>query len=117
MTPPLDIAAAPRPAGFRYSPMFPLGEDVTPYRKLDIGGVSTIEVEGKRVLKVAPAALEQLAFAACRDVSHLLRPAHLQQLARILDDPEASANDRFVALDLLKNANISSGLRAMRKKR
>ena len=109
MTPPLDIAAAPRPAGFRYSPMFPLGEDVTPYRKLDIGGVSTIEVEGKRVLKVAPAALEQLAFAACRDVSHLLRPAHLQQLARILGDPEASANDRFVALDLLKNANISAG--------
>ena len=109
MTPPLDIAAAPRPAGFRYSPMFPLGEDVTPYRKLDIGGVSTIDVEGKRVLKVAPAALEQLAFAACRDVSHLLRPAHLQQLARILDDPEASANDRFVALDLLKNANISAG--------
>ncbi|MBR0655709.1 fumarate hydratase [Plastoroseomonas arctica] len=109
MTPPLDTAAAPRPAGFRYSPMFPLGEDTTPYRKLDIGGVSTIEVEGKRVLKVTPAALEQLAFAACREVSHLLRPAHLQQLARILDDPEASANDRFVALDLLKNANIAAG--------
>ncbi|MES2712584.1 MAG: fumarate hydratase [Pseudomonadota bacterium] len=109
MTPPLDAAATPRPAGFRYSPMFPLAEDSTPYRKLDVGGVSTIEVEGKRVLKVSPQALEQLAFAACKEVSHLLRPAHLKQLARILDDPEASANDRFVALDLLKNANIAAG--------
>jgi fumarate hydratase class I len=109
MTPPLDAAAAPRPAGFRYSPMFPLGEDPTLYRKLDIAGLSTIEVEGKRVLKVAPEVLEQLAFTACREVSHLLRPAHLQQLAKILDDPEASANDRFVALDLLKNANIAAG--------
>ena len=61
------------------------------------------------MLKVSPKALEQLAFQACRDVSHLLRPGHLQQLANILKDPEASANDRFVALDLLKNASIAAG--------
>ncbi|TDH60555.1 fumarate hydratase [Dankookia rubra] len=89
--------------------MFPLAEDTTPYRRLPIGGVSTIEVEGRTVLKVSPEALEQLAFQACRDVSHLLRPGHLQQLANILKDPEASANDRFVALDLLKNASIAAG--------
>lgn len=111
MTPPLDSAeAAPaRPANFLYSPMFPLGEDKTPWRKLPIEGVSTIQVEGKTVLKIAPKVLEELAFAACKDVSHLLRPGHLQQLAKILKDPEASANDRFVALDLLKNANIAAG--------
>ena len=111
MTPPLDAAeAAPaRPANFLYSPMFPLGEDKTPWRKLPIEGVSTIQVEGKTVLKIAPKVLEELAFAACKDVSHLLRPGHLQQLANILKDPEASANDRFVALDLLKNANIAAG--------
>ena len=111
MTPPLDAAeAAPvRPANFLYSPMFPLGEDKTPYRRLPIEGVSTIQVEGKTVLKIPPKVLEELAFAACKDVSHLLRPGHLQQLANILKDPEASANDRFVALDLLKNANIAAG--------
>jgi fumarate hydratase class I len=110
MTPPLDAAAAPaRPEGFLYSPMFPLGADATPYRKLDIGGVSVVEVDGKRVLKVKPEALTELTFQACKDVSHLLRPGHLQQLANILKDPEASANDRFVALDLLKNANIAAG--------
>ena len=118
MTAPLDAAShatgpaagpAGRPQGFTYSPMYPLGADATPWRKLDIAGVSTVEVEGKRVLKVTPEALEQLAFAACRDVSHLLRPGHLEQLAKILKDPEATANDRFVALDLLKNASIAAG--------
>ena len=110
MTPPLDTAAAPaRPENFRFTPMFPLGEDATPYRKLDIGGVSTLSVGGRRVLTVRPEALEQLALAAVKDASHLLRPGHLQQLADILKDPEASANDRFVALDLLKNANIAAG--------
>ncbi|MFC0407497.1 fumarate hydratase [Roseomonas elaeocarpi] len=98
-----------RSKDFRYSPTFPLGEDTTPYRRLPIEGLRTIEVEGKRVLKVPTTVLEQLAFEACREVSHLLRPYHLQQLRRILDDPEASANDRFVALDLLKNANIAAG--------
>ena len=87
-----------RSEGFLFSPMFPLAEDTTPYRKLDIEGVSTLEVEGKKILRIRPEALEQLAFQACRDVSHLLRPGHLQQLSNILKDPEASANDRFVAL-------------------
>ncbi len=101
--------APARPANFLYSPMFPLGEDPTPYRKLDIPGVSTITVEGRTVLKIAPDALSQLTFAAIHEVNHLLRPAHLAQLAKILDDPEASSNDRFVALDLLKNASIAAG--------
>ena len=110
----LDTDAAPvvdstTTKRFDYSPMFPLGEDPTPYRRLPIEGVRVIEVEGRRVLSVPPRVLEELAFAACRDVSHLLRPGHLQQLANILQDPEASANDRFVALDLLKNANIAAG--------
>jgi fumarate hydratase class I len=104
---PLD--APPRPEGFRYSPMFPLGPDATPWRKLDIPGVSTLVVDDRTVVKVTPAALEALAFQACKEVSHLLRPGHLQQLANILKDPEASPNDRFVALDLLKNANIAAG--------
>ncbi|MCK8783437.1 fumarate hydratase [Roseomonas sp. NAR14] len=89
--------------------MFPLGEDTTPYRKLDILGVSTAGCDGKTVVKVTSEALAELAFQAFRDVSHLLRPGHLAQLRKILDDPEASANDRFVALDLLKNANIAAG--------
>ncbi len=112
MNAPLDLDHAPaptRPAGFAYSPMFPLGADTTPWRKLDIAGVSTVQCDGRTILKVTPGALEQLAFAACREVSHLLRPGHLAQLAAILKDPEASANDRFVALDLLKNANIAAG--------
>jgi fumarate hydratase, class I len=89
--------------------MFPSGADTTPWRKLPIEGVRTISVEGKTVLRIAPEALSELAVRAFHDVSHLLRPAHLAQLRKILDDPEASANDRFVALDLLKNANIAAG--------
>jgi len=104
-----DHSQPTRPENFHFSTMFPLGDDPTPYRKLDIEGVSTIEVEGKRVLKVAPNVLSDLAFQAFKDVSHLLRPAHLASLRAILDDPEASANDRFVAIDLLKNANIAAG--------
>ncbi len=94
--------------GFSYSPMFPLGEDLTAWRKLDIAGVSTTLVEGKTVLKISADALTQLAFIAFRDVAHLLRPAHLQQLSNILNDPEASENDRYVALEFLKNANIAA---------
>ena len=94
---------------FAYSPLFPLGPDATPYRRLDIGGVSTLTCDGRTVLRIAPATLSALARAALRDVSHLLRSGHLAQLRRILDDPEASANDRFVAVDLLKNANIAAG--------
>jgi len=89
--------------------MFPLAADTTPWRKLPIEGIRTITVEGKTVLRIAPDALSELAVRAFTDVSHLLRPAHLASLRAILDDPEASSNDRFVALDLLKNANIAAG--------
>ena len=101
--------AQARPANFLYSPMFPLGERNIEWRKLDIAGVSTSSCDGQTVLRIKPEALSELAFQAFRDVSHLLRPYHLKQLRAILDDPEASANDRFVAMDLLKNANISAG--------
>ena len=97
-----------RPASFHYSPMFPLGPRDTTWRKLDIAGVSTATCDGQTVLRIKPDALSELAFQAFHDVSHLLRPTHLRQLRAILDDPEASANDRFVALDLLKNANIAA---------
>lgn len=100
---------AHRPSNFLYSPMFPMGPETTAWRKLPIDGVRTITVEGKTVLRIAPEALSELAVRAFHDVSHLLRPAHLAQLRKILDDPEASSNDRFVALDLLKNANIAAG--------
>ena len=96
--------------GAAYAPLFSLGVDTTPYRRLDeIEGLSTSVCEGQTVLRIGQQALSALARAAFRDVSHLLRPGHLLQLRRILDDPESSANDRFVALDLLKNANIAAG--------
>lgn len=94
---------------FAYSDLLPLGADPTPYRKLTSEGVSTFEADGRRFLKVEPEALRLLTAEAMHDISHYLRPAHLAQLRRILDDPEASPNDRFVALDLLKNVNISAG--------
>ena len=102
-------APMPRPSGFIYSPMFPLGPDQTPWKKLAIEGVRTSICDGQTVLRIAPEALSELAVRAFHDVSHLLRPAHLASLRAILDDPEASGNDRFVALDLLKNANIAAG--------
>ena len=92
---------------FSYQPIFELADDSTPYRLLTKEHVSTIDVAGQRILRVAPAALT---FAAIRDISHLFRPGHLQQLRAILLDPEASANDRFVALQLMKNANVSAGM-------
>ena len=109
MNAPLPSGSAARPAGFAYSPMFPLADRPVTWRKLDIAGVSTSVCDGRTVLRIAPEALSELAFAAFHDVSHLLRPAHLAQLRAILDDPEASSNDRFVALDLLKNAAIAAG--------
>jgi fumarate hydratase class I len=93
---------------FAYAPMFTLAEDATPYRKLEIEGVSTVDVAGKTVLRVTAEALSELAFTAFREVSHLLRPGHLAQLAGILKDPQASENDRYVALEFLKNANIAA---------
>lgn len=89
--------------------MLPLGKDETVYRKLDGDFVSTAEFEGQELLKVDPEGIRLLTEEAFRDINHLLRPGHLQQLADILEDPEASANDRFVAFDLLKNANIAAG--------
>src|SRR6478609_9389789 len=87
----------------------PLGADDTPYRKLTGDYVATAAFDGERVVKVAPEALTLLARQAFVDCQHLLRPGHLEQLRAILDDPEASSNDRFVAFDLLKNANIAAG--------
>ena len=101
-------ATPKRSPGFAYAPMFPLAEDHTTWRKLDIAGISTIEAEGKKILKITADALSELAFAAFKDVSHLLRPAHLAQLAKILKDDEASENDRYVALEFLKNASIAA---------
>jgi fumarate hydratase class I len=98
-----------KPPGFLYAPMFPLGPDPTAWKKLAIEGVSTSQCDGRTILRIAPEALTELAFQAFHEVSHLLRPAHLAQLRAILDDPEASENDRFVALDLLRNANIAAG--------
>jgi fumarate hydratase class I len=93
---------------FHYQPLFELGPDDTPYRRLELGGVSNLRVDGRDVLRVEPATLRRLACEALDDVSHLLRPGHLAQLRRILDDPEASDNDRFVALELLLNATIAA---------
>ena len=94
---------------FEYHPMFPLGADQTEYRKLSGDHVATTTFNGAEVLTVDPQALTELATEAFKDINHLLRPGHLKQLASILDDPEASDNDRFVAYDLLKNANIAAG--------
>ncbi len=90
-------------------PMFPLAAEDTPWRKLTGDFVETAAFEGETVLKVDTEALTLLTAEAFKDISHLLRPRHLDQLAMILDDPESSDNDRFVALDLLKNANIAAG--------
>ena len=94
---------------FKYTDLLPIGPDTTEYRLLTEDGVGVTEAAGRRFLTVEPQVLTELAAEAIRDISHYLRPAHLAQLRSILDDPEASGNDKFVAMDLLKNANISSG--------
>lgn len=96
-------------AEFKYQELFEHGADTTVYRKLTSDYVSTTAFEGRELLKVDPQALTLIAREAMDDVAHLLRASHLRQLAKILDDPEASDNDRFVALELLKNANIAAG--------
>jgi fumarate hydratase, class I len=96
-------------ADFKYSDLLPIGNDETEYRKISTAGLTSFEADGRTFLKVAPAALEKLTEEALHDINHYLRADHLNQLKKILDDPESSANDRFVALDLLKNANISAG--------
>jgi fumarate hydratase class I len=93
---------------FHYQPPFELAPDATEYRKLTSDHVSVVDMGGREVLRVEPEALRLLAATAIEDVSFLLRPSHLAQLAKILEDPEASQNDRFVALELLKNANIAA---------
>ncbi len=97
------------PPPFTYQDPFPLGEDTTEYRLLSHEGVSVVPFEGGEVVKVAPEALAYLSQQAFHDCSFYLRKAHLKQVAAILDDPEASDNDRYVALTLLKNAEIAAG--------
>ncbi|MDO8606825.1 MAG: fumarate hydratase [Phaeospirillum sp.] len=95
--------------GFAFHEIFPLSHDDTPYRKITSDGIGTASLDGQTIVTVAPEAITRLTVEAIRDTSHLLRPGHLAQLRKILDDSEASANDRFVAYDLLKNACIASG--------
>lgn len=97
-------------AEFAFQEIFPHGDDTTTYRKLDIGGVGTDTFRGQRILTIEPDVLTRLTFEAIRDISHLFRPGHLAQLRKILDDAEASDNDRFVALNMLRNASVSAGM-------
>jgi fumarate hydratase, class I len=101
-----EAAAMP----FQFQPVFELGDEATPWRRLTQDHVRTQTLGGRTILQVEPQALQLLTFAALRDISHLFRPGHLDQLRAILQDPEASQNDRFVALQLLKNANVSAGM-------
>ncbi len=96
-------------AEFAFQDVFPLGDDPTPYKLLTTEGVEEVDLGGHSFLKVSQDAIRTLTAAAMKDISHLLRPGHLQQLGNILSDPEASANDRFVARELLENACIASG--------
>ncbi|MDD5628228.1 MAG: fumarate hydratase, partial [Elusimicrobia bacterium] len=95
-------------AAFEYQPLFQPGQDRTKYRLLTKEGVSVSRFEGKPILKVEPKALALLSKEALRDIQFLLRPAHQRQVAAILKDPEASANDKFVALTMLENSVISA---------
>jgi fumarate hydratase, class I len=94
---------------FRYSDLLPIGPHEAEFRLLTTEGVRVTAAAGRRFLEVEPEALRLLTSTAMHDIAHYLRPAHLAQLRRIVDDPQASANDRFVALDLLRNANIAAG--------
>ena len=116
---PYDVPAAPghisrrstmrRMPEFRYADLLPLGEDTTEYRQLTVDGISARSAFGRDFIEVGPDVLALLTETAMRDIAHLLRPGHLRQLRSILDDPEASGNDRFVARDLLQNACIAAG--------
>src|ERR1043165_3419708 len=94
---------------YKHTPLFPLGKDSTTYRKISAAGVRVETVLGKEVLIVSHEAMRQLSEAAFTDINHLLRPGHLASLKKIVEDPEASDNDKFVAFDFLKNANIAAG--------
>src|ERR1700744_352131 len=102
------LATHPTPP-YKHSPLFPLGKDTTPSTKISAKGLRVEKVMGEDVLVVPREALRALAEAAFTDIAHLLRPAHLASLRHIVEDPEASENDKFVAYDLLKNANIAVG--------
>jgi fumarate hydratase class I len=102
------LTAHPLPP-YKHTPLFPLGKDQTPYRKISAEGVRVERVLGEDVLVVPGEAMRLLAEAAFADINHLLRPAHLASLKHIVEDPEASDNDKFVAFDFLKNANIAAG--------
>ncbi len=104
----MNAPAAITPS-YQHTPIFPLGSDITPYRKLSSEGVRIEHIMGKDMVAVEREALRMLSEAAFTDINHLLRPGHLAQLRSILEDPEASDNDRFVAYDFLKNANIAAG--------
>jgi len=95
---------------FQFQPLFELAEDATPYRRVSADFVGSAQLGGAPLLTVEPDGLTLLAAQAVRDVSHLFRPGHLAQVRAILDDPEASDNDRFVALQMLKNANVAAGM-------
>src|ERR1700726_5133721 len=94
---------------YKHTPLFPLGADTTPYKKITTDGVRIERVLGRDMLVVSREALRSLSEAAFGDINHYLRPGHLQQLRNILDDKETSDNDKFVAFDFLKNANIAAG--------
>src|SRR5436309_1385506 len=96
-------------ADFAYQDLLPLGPDDTPYRCLTTDYVSTFAADGTSFVRVDPAALRLVTQQAMHDIAHYLRPGHLAQLRRILDDPDASNNDRYVARELLQNACISAG--------
>src|SRR5262245_3729987 len=102
------LTAHPLPP-YRHTPLFPLGKDATAYRKISTEGLQVERVLGEEMLVVSSEALRTLAEAAFIDINHLLRPAHLASLKHIVEDPEASDNDKFVAYDFLKNANIAAG--------
>src|SRR6266576_3104337 len=94
---------------YKHTPLFPLGADTTPYKKITADGVRVEKVLGREMLVVSREALRALSEAAFGDINHYLRPGHLKQLRNILDDAKASDNDKFVAFDFLKNANIAAG--------
>ena len=102
------LTAHPLPP-YRHTPLFPLGKDTTTYRKLSADGVRVETILGREMLVVSHEAMRALSEAAFTDINHLLRPAHLASLKSIVEDPEASDNDKFVAYDFLKNANIAAG--------
>tara|TARA_B100001123_G_scaffold123108_1_gene143470 strand:- start:8253 stop:9893 length:1641 start_codon:yes stop_codon:yes gene_type:complete len=96
-------------SAYQYQPLFEFGPDATPYRKLTTDGISTVTVDGLDFLRVDPNVLRELSRQAFDDIAHLLRPGHLAQLQKVVNDPESSANDKFVAMELLRNANIAAG--------